>query len=108
MSDQPSHPLHSSHDSDMTKSQTLHAYRNLYRHALRAVHHSSPARFTLRDTMRQAFRSESVDSLDPIRVKRTLQFLKHAELESGTEHKILKNLLHTRWWQAQRQKDNKL
>jgi hypothetical protein len=73
----------------------IHAYRHLYRGALRAVMYSSPARITVRNQLRQGFRDET-GTLDPEAVKRTLWFLDAAAKERGLEHKILKNLVAVR------------
>ena len=92
----------------MTTIETLRAYRHLYRAALRAVRHSSPAKYQIRDTMRSAFRNGSVETLDWQKVENTLQFLRRAESHAGMEHKILQNLLHVRYWQNQGRRDNRL
>src|SRR5436305_7252920 len=84
------------------------AYRHLFRAALRAVRHSSPAKHQIRDTMRSAFRTGAVDSLDHERVQNTLHYLRRAELYAGMEHKILQNLLHVKYWRDQGRRDNKL
>ena len=92
----------------MTTTETLRAYRHLYRAALRAVRHSSPAKYQIRDTMRSAFRNGSVETLNWQKVENTLQFLRRAESHAGLEHKILQNLLHVRYWQNQGRRDNRL
>lgn len=92
----------------MDRLETLRAYRHLFRAALRAVRHSSPAKYQIRDTMRSAFRTGAVDSLDNQRVQNTLHFLRRAELYAGLEHKILQNLLHVNYWRNQGRRDNRL
>ena len=92
----------------MTTTEILRAYRHLYRTALRAVRHSSPAKYQIRDTMRSAFRNGSVETLNRQKVENTLQFLRRAESHAGMEHKILQNLLHVRYWQNQGRRDNRL
>jgi len=92
----------------MTTTETLRAYRHLYGAALRAVRHSSPAKYQIRDTMRSAFRNGSVENLNRQKVENTLQFLRRAESHAGMEHKILRNLLHVRYWQNQGRRDNRL
>ena len=92
----------------MTKPPFLRAYRHLYRGALRAVRYSSPAKYQIRETMRSAFRTEKAESLDQQRLENTMQFLRRAELHAGMEHKILRNLLHVRYWQRQGRRDNRL
>jgi hypothetical protein len=92
----------------MSKLEILRAYRHLYRAALRAVRHSSPAKYQIRNTMRSAFRTGVPDSLNQQEVENTVRFLKRAESHAGMEHKILQNLLHVRYWQNQGRRDNKL
>lgn len=75
----------------------IHAYRHLYRNSLRAVQFSKPARYTLRDRLRLAFRKGSAGDLEPQRIQQTIEFLQYATKENGLEHKILKNLLFV-WW----------
>jgi hypothetical protein len=81
----------------MATTSVVHAYRHLYRHGLRAVQFSKPARYTLRDRLRLAFRKGSRLDLEPQRVQNTVEFLKYATKENGLEHKIIKNLLFV-WW----------
>jgi hypothetical protein len=78
-------------------SDIIHAYRHLLRQSLRAIQFSKPARFTLRDRLRLAFRKGSATAFEPPRIKNTLEFLRYATKENGLEHKILKNLLFV-WW----------
>lgn len=80
----------------MTIAQTeiIHSYRHLFRGLLRAVRYSKPARGTVRDQLRDAFRKGTIADLDLEKIARTVQFFKHAEEERGLEHKIVKNLLH--------------
>jgi hypothetical protein len=77
----------------MSREQILHAYRHLYRHGLRAVQFSKPARYTLRNRLRLAFRKGTPAELNTQKTNNTLKFLQYATVESGLEHKILKNLL---------------
>ncbi|OAL54328.1 DUF1763-domain-containing protein [Pyrenochaeta sp. DS3sAY3a] len=83
----------------MSNEAVVHAYRHLYRQGLRAVQFSKPARFTLRDRLRLAFRRGHVKDFDPRKIKTTLEFLEYATKENGLEHKIVKNLLHV--WNIQ-------
>jgi hypothetical protein len=78
-------------------SEVSHAYRHLLRHSLRAIQFSKPARFTLRDRLRLAFRKGSATDFEPPKIENTLEFLRYATRENGLEHKILKNLLFV-WW----------
>ncbi len=92
----------------MTGEALLHAYRHLYRNALRATHRSSPAKHVIRETIRTAFRTEPACNFSLRRVKNTEDFLKRAEKDTGVEHRILKNLLHVRYWQHHGKRDNRL
>ncbi len=92
----------------MTDQAVIHAYRHLYRNALRATHRSSPAKHVIRETIRTAFRVEPAFTFSLQRVKNTEDFLKRAENDTGMEHRILKNLLHVRYWQHHAKRDNKL
>jgi hypothetical protein len=85
----------------MSQQQVIHAYRHLYRHSLRAIHFSKPARYTLRDRLRLAFRRGSASDFEPQKVHNTLEFLQYATRENGLEHKIVKNLLFVWWVQSQ-------
>lgn len=77
----------------MSKSAVLHAYRHVLRHSLRAIQFSKPARYTLRDRLRWAFRKGSASDFDQQKITNTLEFLQYATKQNGLEHKILKNLL---------------
>lgn len=79
--------------------EVIHAYRHLYQHALRAVQYSTPARHTIRDRLRRAFRKSHAADFDPSRIRNTLQFLKGASNSTCLEHRVLRTLLHTWWWQ---------
>ncbi|KAI4646866.1 hypothetical protein J4E93_005090 [Alternaria ventricosa] len=81
----------------MSQQAVLHAYRHLYRHSLRAIQFSKPARYTLRDRIRLAFRKGSAADYEPQRIQNTLEFLQYATRQNGLEHKIVKNLLFV-WW----------
>jgi hypothetical protein len=81
----------------MASKTVIHAYRHLYRHGLRAVQFSKPARYTLRDRLRLAFRKGSHVDLEPQRIQNTVEFLQYATKENGLEHKIIKNILFV-WW----------
>jgi hypothetical protein len=81
--------------------QIVHAYRNLYRAALRAVHYTAPSRITVRDHLRVAFRRGDPINFDQGKVDNTLMFLESATRERGMEHRILKNITHV-WWERAR------
>jgi hypothetical protein len=86
---------------DMSRPSALdiiHAYRSLYRATLHAVQYSKPNRYTARNQLRRAFRKEDPSSFDSQKISRTVEFLNLAAQECGLEHRILKSLLHTRWW----------
>lgn len=80
-----------------TSLTAIQAYRHLYRALLHAVQFSKPARYIVRDQIRNAFRNGQPQDLNQLRIARTLEFLAGAAREAGLEHKILKNLIHTAW-----------
>jgi hypothetical protein len=82
----------------MADVQVLHAYRHLYRNGLRAVQYSKPARYSVRDKLRVAFREKGA-KLEPTSLARTLQFLEAAARSRGLEHNIVRNLLLVHYWQ---------
>ena len=86
----------------MSNTEIINAYRALYRAGLRAIHYSKPARYVLRNTLREAFREEPISNFSARRVENTLQFLQRAEQDTGMEHKILRNLLKARYWRQRR------
>jgi hypothetical protein len=79
--------------------EITHAYRHLYRGLLRAVQFSKPARYVARDQLRRAFRTEDPSSFDQEKIDRTVAFLGFAAKEAGLEHRIVRNLLHTAYWE---------
>ncbi|KAF2121574.1 hypothetical protein BDV96DRAFT_217103 [Lophiotrema nucula] len=85
---------------DMSKQEIVQAYRQLYRHSLRAIQFSKPARYTLRDRLRLAFRTGDPAQFSPHKIANTLDFLSYATMENGLEHRILKNLLYVWWYQG--------
>ena len=85
-----------------THQQIVTSYRNLYRHALRAVQYSSPARFTVRALLRNAYRTGKPTDYDDDKINNTITFLQGAATEKGLEHRIVKNLLLTWWWEIYR------
>lgn len=78
----------------------IHAYRHLYRQGLKVIRYSKPARYTLRTILRTAFRSSPREQFDASRVANTLRFLERAAGTTSFEHKIVKNLLLTRYWET--------
>lgn len=85
----------------MAERAILRAYRHVLRHSLRAIHFSKPARYTLRDRLRWAFRKGNASDFDQQKIANTLEFLHYATRQNGLEHKILKNLLLV-WWHQDR------
>lgn len=103
--------------------EIIHAYRHLYRAAIAAVRNSSPAKHQVRSILRSSFRLpsepnplnnvitraslfpqtsfEALNSFSTIRIQNTLTFLSQAKDYAGLEHKILRNILHMRWWRDQ-------
>ena len=81
-------------------SEIVLAYRHLYRHGLRAVQFSKPARYTLRDRLRTAFRKGNPRDFDQRRIDNTIEFLRGATRETGLEHRIVKNLIFVWFHQA--------
>jgi hypothetical protein len=86
-----------------TRHEVLLAYRHLFKHALRACQFSKPARFVVRDRMRNAFRTSPVEEYDSRRIQRTLEFFRSAIEYKGIEHKLQKNLTHV-WWEREKLK----
>lgn len=86
----------------MGEQEIVKAYRDLYKGTLKAVRYSKPARFTARNIIAEAFRRRPQRDFNPSQIKNTLEFLKRAETFRGYEHRILRGLLHARWWQDHR------
>ena len=87
--------------------EILKSYRQLYRHAMYAVQYAAPARYTLRILLENAYRTGNAADFDPQKIANTITFLKGAAKEKGLEHRILKNLLHTWFWDAENGKHRK-
>lgn len=92
----------------MTDQAILHAYRHLYRSVRRATHRAPSAKYVIRETLRTAFRTEPAYNFSLQRVKNTEDFLKRAEMDTGVEHRILKQLTHVRYWQHFGKRENRL
>ena len=84
----------------VSSHEIVRSYRNLYRHGLHAVQYAAPARYTLRILLENEYRTGNAADYDAQKIKNTLTFLKGAAKEKGLEHKILKNLLHTWYWEV--------
>lgn len=91
--------------SSMPQPAIATAYRQLYRAGLKAVRYSTPQRHVLRWNLRSAFRSGSPSDFDSIKIAQTVLFLERAAASSASlEHKIVKNLLHVRYWEQETRK----
>lgn len=84
----------------VTGQEIVRSYRQLYRHGLHAVQYAAPARYTLRILLRNAYRTGNAAEYDAQKINNTLTFLEGAAREKGLEHKIVKNLLHTWYWEV--------
>ena len=82
------------------RQSVIHAYRHLYQAGLRAVQYSRPARFQLRDILRETFRTSNHSSFTQQRIDNTIKFLNNARKYDGFEHRIVKNLLHLQYWKG--------
>ena len=80
--------------------EIVRSYRQLYRHGLHAVQYAAPARYTLKILLENAYRTGNAADYDAQKINNTLTFLEGAAKEKGLEHKILKNLLHTWYWEV--------
>lgn len=80
------------------------AYRHLYKASLLAVQYALPARYCVRSTMRHAFRDYPASDFNRERIANTLQFVNDAAKYKSIAHRIIKNLMHVRWWQWQNNK----
>lgn len=83
----------------MSQAEIIKAYRAMYRAGLQAVMYSKPARFVVRDQLREAFRDRS-GQFDMETIQRTVLFLRSASRERGLAHRIVKNLLYVAWGQT--------
>ena len=81
-----------------SSQEIVSSYRHLYRHAMYAVQYAVPARHTLRVLLRNAYRTGNAADFDAQRINNTVTFLEGAAKERGLEHRLLKNLLHTWFW----------
>ncbi|KAJ5432463.1 uncharacterized protein N7458_011619 [Penicillium daleae] len=83
----------------VNQQEVVHAYRHLYRQGLKAIRYATPSRHVLRTTLRTAFRASPPAEFNPLRIANTLRFLERAADMTGLEHRILKNLLLSRYWE---------
>lgn len=65
-----------------------------------AVQYAAPAKYTLKTLLANAYRTGNAADFDSQKISNTLTFLDGAAKEKGLEHKILKNLLHTWYWEV--------
>lgn len=78
--------------------QVVSAYRRLLRTSLHAVRFASPAKHLIRHILRDSFRDSPAAAFNSRRIEKTIKFLEQAGEHNGFQHKILKNILHVRWW----------
>ncbi|KAI9737748.1 MAG: hypothetical protein M1834_009116 [Cirrosporium novae-zelandiae] len=90
--------------SNISREQISGAYRSLYRASLQAVQYAQPARTIIVAKLRYEFRTRPVEDFQPPRIEKTIQFLQNAKQQKGIEHRILKRLLHT-WFFEQTYKE---
>ena len=76
----------------------VRSYRLLYRNVLYAVQYATPAKYTARTLLQNAYRTGIAADYDAQKINNTVTFLEGAAREKGLEHKILKSLLHTWYW----------
>lgn len=90
-----------------SRQQIIRSYRNLYRHGLHAVQYASPARYSVKALIENAYRTGKLAHFDNQKINNTLTFLHGAAKEKGLEHRILKTLLHTWWWENRNNKHHR-
>ena len=83
-----------------SRQEILRSYRHLYRRSLHAVQYATPARYTLKILLENAYRNGNAADYDAQKISNTLTFLDGAAKEKGLEHKLLKNLLHTWYYEV--------
>ncbi|KAJ5160621.1 uncharacterized protein N7482_007625 [Penicillium canariense] len=93
----------------VTQREVIHAYRHLYRQGLKAIRYATPGRHVLRTTLRTSFGAAPPEEFDRTRIANTLRFFERAADMTGLEHRIIKNLLLTRYWELpQNAKESRL
>jgi len=80
--------------------EVVRSYRGLYRQGLHAVQYATPSRYTLKTLIENSYRAGVAADFNAQAIENTRTFLQCAAKEKGLEHRILKNLLHTWWWEA--------
>ncbi|KAH8693083.1 hypothetical protein BGW36DRAFT_385826, partial [Talaromyces proteolyticus] len=83
----------------MDRSAVIAAYRHLYRKGLQAIRYATPGRHVLRRSLRSAFEHGDVNDFNSKKIANTIRFLERAAESTGLEHRIVKNLLHVRFWE---------
>ncbi|PUU81364.1 hypothetical protein B9Z19DRAFT_1077326 [Tuber borchii] len=89
-------------------STIIRSYRTLYKAGLAAVQYSSPARYSIREKLRKAFRRSDPSRFSQQRIDNTVQFLRTAARRKGMEHRIVKNLCKVAYWQLHSRNNRKL
>ncbi|KAF2396590.1 DUF1763-domain-containing protein [Trichodelitschia bisporula] len=82
-----------------TKAEIVRGYRHLLRGGYHAVQYSTPARYVLRDRLRLNFRQGKPEDFERWRVDNTLELLANAAKHHGLEHKLVRSLLMTWYWE---------
>lgn len=85
----------------VSKDVVVRAYRHLYRSGLHAVQYSKPARYLLKETLRKAFRKSPASDFSARRIDNTVLFLNNAAAVRGVEHRVVRNILHVRYWERE-------
>lgn len=86
--------------SASTKQAIILSYRRLYRHALRAVQYSTPARQTIRKRLQDKYRTGQAADYNEQAIENTIEFLRGAANCKGLEHRIVKRLILVWWWET--------
>ncbi len=83
-----------------SKEAIVLSYRRLYRHGLRAVQYSNPARQTLRTRLQQKYRTGHAADYNEQAIENTIEFLRGAANVKGLEHRIVKRVIFVWWWET--------
>lgn len=83
-----------------SSQEIVRSYRQLYRRGLHAVKYAAPGRYTLKILLENEYRTGNAADFDAQKINNTLTFLEGAAKDKGLEHKIVKNLLHTWYWEV--------
>lgn len=85
----------------VSNKEIVLAYRHVYQAWLRAVQYTKPARYVVRDHIRDAFRNSPIEAYDAKRIATTLEFLDTATKRAGIEHRLLKRVMHCWYWRQE-------